>query len=39
MILSLMKQHNIEKAKPSEIDNSLKVIKLFNFLIENKFFL
>ena len=38
MILSLMKQHNLEKAKPSEIENSYRIIKLLNFLIEKNFF-
>jgi len=38
MILSLMEKHNLENSKPAEISNSERIIKFFNFLIENNFF-
>jgi hypothetical protein len=38
IILTLMEKYNLEKAKPVEMNNSQKIIKFFNFLIENNFF-
>lgn len=38
MVLSLMDKCNIAKAKPAKINNSERIIKFFNFLIENNFF-
>jgi hypothetical protein len=38
MIMSLMEKYNLKNTKPSEINNSERIIKFFNFLIENNFF-
>lgn len=38
MILSLMEKYNLNKLKPAEMTNSQRIIKFFNFLIEENFF-
>ena len=38
MISSLMEKYNLEKMKPSEMTNSQRIIKFFNFLIDENFF-
>ena len=38
MISSLMGKYNLEKMKPSEMTNSQRIIKFFNFLIDENFF-
>ena len=38
MISSLIEKFDLEKAKPAEMNNSQKIIKFFNFLIEKNFF-
>jgi len=38
MIASLMEKYNLEKIKPSEMTNSQRIIKFFDFLINEHFF-
>ena len=38
MISSLMEKYNLKKMKPSEMTNSQRIIKFFNFLIDENFF-
>lgn len=38
MIRTLMEKYNLEKMKPSEMTNSQRIIKFFNFLIEENLF-
>lgn len=38
MVTSLMDRYNLNSAKPSEMTNSQRIIKFFNFLIDENFF-
>lgn len=38
MIMTLMEKYNLQKMKPSEMTNSQRIVKFFNFLIEENFF-